>query len=473
MPTIRQLLDRYGLPPRELALDWAWQIRSHLDRDQMSSAECLLQAHVWTDLEVAADGRLSCDCLDSHSAKAALEDLSHWAGSDAELVPPRRVSPRLARVSERLAYMRLAYVGAAVLLLIVVGAWLFSSTSSDPISPSNNLSTTEASASHSNSVNSEPDSVPTVSQLESLSLVDPGQPVAMDESSSPTDSSSLAQLSVDASIGPPLSPLAAKEQPEPNPVPPVAGELTANPTPSQPEASPPSAEALRDVQQAMQQAEAEESIVPANRSRTGPHDTHGDPWILSRDTMRYRVTVASELKAKARDAQWTLALEPIEGLAVEPPGPVTIQARGLAVWRIYEADAKPPRSCLFVRAVNRGREGQLELVFCGGAEDMPGMSVPLAPKWIEPLTVRVQSQALELRGALARLSTTVITPDQVPAVMQRKQAMVAQMFTSSRLGAIMPEINRLAQLVDGQVTIHAALKSKTDAPALSTWGQLP
>ncbi len=98
---------------------------------------------------------------------------------------------------------------------------------------------------------------------------------------------------------------------------------------------------------------------------------------------------------QARDAHWSLALEPITGLAVQPERPVTIQPRGLSVWRIYEADAKPPRSCLFVRAVHRGRDGQLELYFCGGAEDMPGMSVPLAAKWIEPLTVRVQSQALD------------------------------------------------------------------------------
>ncbi len=227
---------------------------------------------------------------------------------------------------------------------------------------------------------------------------------------------------------------------------------------------------LREVKQSAERAESEELVVPANRRQGKVQDTHGDPWILSRDTMRYRVKLAPQLTVKARESFWTLALEPIEGLVVEPRKAVTVAPKGFAVWRIYEADAKPPRTLLFVRALHRGRDGQLELVFCGGAEDMPGLSVPLATRWIEPLTIRIQSQAIELRGALARLSTTVITPDQVPAVLQRKQAMTAQMFTSARLGAIMPEVNRLAHLVDGEVTMHAMLKAKADEPAIASWG---
>ena len=229
---------------------------------------------------------------------------------------------------------------------------------------------------------------------------------------------------------------------------------------------------MRDVEQTFKNVETSESIREVNRGRDVPRDWHGEPWILSRDTMRYRLTPSAKWDLTARQSQWTLALEPIEGLAVEPQKSVTLSAQGIAIWRIYEADAKPPRACLFVRASHRGRDGKLELVFCGGAEDAPGLSVPLGQRWLAPLTVRVQSQAQELQAALLRLSTTVITPDQIPAAMQRKQAMTLAMHQSSRLGAVLPQINRLAELVDGQITMHATLKSKPDEPPIATWGRV-
>jgi hypothetical protein len=230
--------------------------------------------------------------------------------------------------------------------------------------------------------------------------------------------------------------------------------------------------ALADVRQAWAQAQAEDKVVEPNRQRDTVQDTHGNPWVLSRDTMRYRVTLSPKLDVNARQSQWTLALEPIDGLVVEPLRPVTLTAQGIATWRIYEADAKSPRALLIVRALHHGREGKLELAFCGGAEDMPGVAVPLAERWLLPLTVRVQTGALQLRGALDKLSTTVILRDQVPAAIQHKQALTAQMLQAARLGAVLPEINRLAQLVDGQVTMHAALRSKPDEPPVATWGTI-
>lgn len=529
MPTIRYLLDRYGQPPRELALDWAWQIRNRLESHGSSQKDCLLAVQSWTELEVAEDGQLACAELDVATATLALEDLRQWAvgdtalllhstaheevsesvdsplGSPSDSLPnasylldaTSRPAPRSARPGrQRRPFPTRIWwpVGLATGLLVCSLPVVFWPGTQPHASSSSSISA-DATATTESSPQLESIASTDASLGDSLiALVEPLEPAtpknqvdagplvddqrSHDVAGSSLNPTSIAALDVALSLGSnesgaSRSQLASQAAPDQSSAEPATSELPTAETKTGANDNVSAAESLTEVRQAFQQAEQEESIVPANRRRGQLQDMHGDPWILSRDTMRYRVTLAPELNVSARESQWTLALEPIAGLAVEPQKPVTIGPRGLIVWRIYEAESKSPRACLFVRAFHRGRDGQLEMVFCGGAEDMPGMSVPLAVRWLEPLTVRVQSQAIELRSALAQLSTTTILRDQVPAVMQRKQAMTAQMFTSARLGAIMPEIHRLAQLVDGQVTMHAALRSKPGEPAMATWGQIP
>lgn len=544
MPTIRHLLDRYGQPPQELAFDWAWQIKQHLDRldqrdqpdtcndqahdqthDQFQDSHtCLLACRPWTELNVTEDGQLECDELECAAARQALEDLQLWAGhalshqltqSDdssaseagyanvASSFGQKRTAKRgRSNVGSRDLRMLLAKhqqrLSIAAIAILLTGATIYWATSQKAAVVASSAASASApsvndgdgsdfnaiSQPSANDLANELATDSSAQSFESLTLFEPSQLPTPDASSSSAPTS-VAQLSVDAALG----------------TSPASGTMPSSSTETTSEASgseasgkdgdkgvdgklatdadnsnsntKPNAETLVEIKQTLKRVESEESIAVANRHRGVVQDAHGDPWILSRDTMRYRVNLSPQLNVSSRESQWTLALEPIAGLVVEPQRPVTIGPRGLAVWRIYEADAKSPRACLQVRAFHRGRDGELELVFCGGAEDMPGMSVPLGARWLEPLIVRMQSQAIELRNALSQLSTTVILREQVPAVMQRKQAMVSQMFTANRLGVIMPEVNRLAQLVDGQVTMHAALKPKPGEPPVATWGRLP
>ncbi len=111
--------------------------------------------------------------------------------------------------------------------------------------------------------------------------------------------------------------------------------------------------------------------------------------------------VACELNVDDGKAQWVLALEPVAGLSVEPERAVPLNAQGLALWRIFDPDSKSPRAALIVQAMHRGKDGTLDLLFCGSAEDFPGVTIPLAQRVLSPLTVRTQAQALQLRGGLA------------------------------------------------------------------------
>ncbi len=506
MPTIRTLLDRYGQPPPEVACDWAWQIRDCLDNRAAATDEpthtCLLEERAWTDLEVSETGELVCGQLDSRTAQAALADLRQWSGGSydcptaagdltrpagdsvdakpiGQVIRGRRQSTSWLGARWPVVWGGLGLTGVCLVLCL----WFADNAATDGANLASGFPIANDAARNDAAINdalngkplsgAAPDSEPSLESvvLEALPTIEPPAAAALDPSDQATPSTghALGNLTPQPGLVAPASPIAT-----------VAPSTSATEA-AQPEARASAAagaahdNALDDVKQTLKQAEAE-AVVPANRSRDSGRivqDTHGDPWVLTRDTMRYRVNLSPKLQFNDRESQWTLALEPVEGLMVEPRRPVTLSPRGLAIWRIYDPDAKPPRALLMIRAVHHGRDGQLELVFCGGAEDMPGMSVPLAQRWLAPLTVRVQAQALELQGGLARLSTSVITRDQVPAVMQRKQAMQAQMLTCARLGVIMPEVNRLAELVDGQVTMHAALRPKPNEAPIATWGQVP
>ena len=500
MPTIRQLLDRYGQPPADVALDWAWQIRQRVASHQASGDHCLLELDQWTQLEVTEDGQLVSDQLQAEVAQSALADLRQWAGralpgdsteTAAAMEQPERTSQSVqtdalalsdqttqtishrARPHRSQPWLRkrkwialtAAFLCASALLIAL---WPSSQATKGGLSLATNSEASDSQVAES-------ESGPMVDQLDTLSVLEQtthpnlDQGMATDGLNDLGTQSSLGQISLESSLGS-TSPTTKTGDASIDVATAHAGSMSspASQTPAAEPAS--SSDAMREVQQAVKQAEATESIAVANRTRGEFQDTRGEPWVLLRDTLRYRVTVSPKLNI-SRQSQWTLALEPITGLVVEPQRPVTIGAQGVALWRIYEAEAKSPRACLVVRALHHGRDGTLELVFCGGAEDMPGTTVPLAQRWLGPLTVRVQNQALELQGALAQLSTTVITRDQVPAVMQRKQAMIAQMLASARMGAVLPEINRLVELADGQVTMHGELRSKHDQPAIATWGR--
>lgn len=526
MPTIRYLLDRYGQPPADVALDWAWQIRQRLATHHHGGDNCLLELEQWTQLEVAEDGQLQCEELRAEVALAALDDLRYWAGdtcgsgettqadttnianqlvstTEAEQLSGLVQSPQTiqtsrctarSRAGSRLSVTVKTKCIAAAGVLLCASLLLIANFRSPRSAPTERPLATASSSQNAPPVELEPS--PDPAQLDTSSLLNAQPEVDRQPFQDvPSDSGAkavLGQLSLDASLSSdsslglsPSLPLASR----PDEVSDASANMTSQPSPAHQAAAKPvdtstmdtaasvsesdkPSDAMREVQQTLQKAEATESIAVANRGRGAMFDAPGEPWVLLRDTMRYRVTLSPKLNV-SRMSQWTLALEPVAGLAVEPQRPVTIAAQGVALWRIYETDAKSPRACLLVRALHHGRDGTLELAFYGGAEDLPSTTVPLAQRWLAPLTVRVQSQALELRGALAQLSTTVITRDQVPAVMQRKQAMMLQMLSSARLGAVLPEINRLVELVDGQVTMHAELRSKPDEPAIATWGRLP
>ena len=514
MPTVRELLDRYGQPPADVALDWAWQIRrqhagddSGDDADQVAGHDandrgCLLEVYQWTDCEVSAEGQLLCDQLPPTVASSALNDLRLWSNSERPIpiqqsaqlteyteadlfatsgrsyqtttkaIRPAGSSRRRSGLGRNRAMSAksrwvmggcIAAIGTCLLLML---AWNNSKRPAHAANNSVNLDalTTEV-PEHLEAAK--------LPELDTIAL----EPIVVDASvaadawSDPSPTATLGQLSVASSLALTEAPNLSQNSSQATTADPASqSDVALEPSTGAQSSS----DAVDEVERTLKKAEATEAVaVVSNGTGNGPSlEAPGQPWVMLRDTLRYRVTVSPKLNL-TRQSQWTLAIEPIAGLAIEPEGPVTLPAQALATWRIYEADAKPPRACLFVRAHHRGREGTVELVFCGGSEDMPNISVPLAERWLGPLSVSLQNQAVQLRGALARLSTTVITPEQVPMVLQRKQAMIAQMIASVRLVAIMPDLTRLAELVDGQVTMHAELRAKPGEPAVATWGRVP
>ncbi len=531
MPTIRSLLDRYGPPPPEVALDWSWQFAQKCAAMPQEDAVmpqqdrvCLLTDQPWTAIEVDAAGKLLCEQLAPDTVRKAISDLSVWgntrlpaqvptevtstdsiaANQLTELIssqqPAHSSSSSLPIAKKKLRSQRyvtrrsmpwlIGTTGCCIGLAVVGLMYAPGSTENHATHQATNkvdstLNTegagTGATIANAQNAGTTDAMLLDTTVIDANSVIAPPGDTALDSMTGLTIKSSLADLNVDASLNATAGQAAGS----------VPGQLEdgaeanmADQSMTATAMADQSTEPLNEVSKTLQAAEAEEAVDVAagkapqtlantgNRAVDAASNIGGEPWLLTRETMRYHISVPPKLNVNDRQSQWTLALEPIAGLVVEPARPITISAQSAALWRIYEPDAKPPRACLCVRARHLGRDGKLELVFCGVSESLPAISIPLAPRWMEPLAVRAQSQAVELRGALVRLSGTVITPEQVPAVMQRKQAMIVQMTTCARLSVVMPEINRLAELADGQVTMHAALKSKPDQPPVATWGRL-
>ena len=517
MPTVRELLDRYGRPPADVALDWAWQIRrqpsshdpghnpGHDPGHDANRQGCLLEVDQWTELEVSDDGQLLCDQLPITVASTALNDLRLWSaskrpspleqpaqlpeftGSDrfatSKQSPETTASSITSSVSSRRRsglksnwamstksrWVTGGCMAAFCACLVLMFIWNNSKQPAHAENDSMKLDalTTEVTE-HIDAGHLDASKLP---DLAAIALATPAvdAAIAANAWSDPNPTATLGQLSVASSLASTEAPNLPQNSSQA-----MNGELASQsdvaPEPSAGAQS--SSDAVGEVERTLKKAEASEGVAIVGNGAGPSLDAPGQPWVLLRDTLRYRVTVSPKLNL-SRQSQWTLAIEPIAGLAIEPEGPVPLPAQGAATWRIYEADAKPPRACLFVRAYHRGRDGTVELIFCGGSEDMPNISVPLAERWLGPLSVSLQNQAVQLRTALARLSTTVITPEQAPMVFQRKQAMLAQMIASVRLVAIMPDLTRLVELVDGQVTLHAELRAKPGEPAVATWGSVP
>lgn len=89
MTSIRSLLDNFGPPPREICLDWAYQIHFNTARQADDTELCeatdtscgpLDSEASWTSLEVRADGSLRLDRLTASMARQALNELQQWSG---------------------------------------------------------------------------------------------------------------------------------------------------------------------------------------------------------------------------------------------------------------------------------------------------------------------------------------------------------------------------------------------------------
>lgn len=96
MASIHRLLDTFGPPPREICLDWAYQIQAAAASaeatepagvDSQASSKAARNAAAgepdWTALEVAEDGLLELDGLTASMARQALAELGGWMSGQA------------------------------------------------------------------------------------------------------------------------------------------------------------------------------------------------------------------------------------------------------------------------------------------------------------------------------------------------------------------------------------------------------
>ncbi len=127
--------------------------------------------------------------------------------------------------------------------------------------------------------------------------------------------------------------------------------------------------------------------------------------VLSRDQTRCTWTLPKRWLAKNRDAKWQLRIELPDGFQCEPGDIIEVSGKQRVAVRIYDTDAKTPRSCLVLIVSKLARENGFEFILLGSAEDASSFSVPLPRKWLDPLKQQVKLSSAWLRGQVDSLAS--------------------------------------------------------------------
>ncbi|MCC6509493.1 MAG: hypothetical protein IT423_10320, partial [Pirellulaceae bacterium] len=222
---------------------------------------------------------------------------------------------------------------------------------------------------------------------------------------------------------------------------------------------------MLQVTQSLEQAQraAEQPTLPSTETVSTAESTQAPAptkptWVLARDNLYSRYFPPKDQQPKARAYTWSLCIQELEGMVIEPAAAQQLETRSMVQWRIFDAADKSPRACLIVQAMQRGgRDAAVDVLLCGGAEDLPELRVPLGRKWLDPLKLQMQSVTLQSRMVIDQLSNSDLPQELRSQAAQYRKLLGAQIKLSQRLVTVMADLDRLAGLVDGQIMCEAEI----------------
>lgn len=218
-------------------------------------------------------------------------------------------------------------------------------------------------------------------------------------------------------------------------------------------------------------ADAEVATGTGSPSGTDQTDqTHQSPLMLTRGASSLVSPVPRGTARRAREPRWTARIEVADDFVCEPAALQTLDARTGAQWRIYDKEAKSPRACIIVSVRQRSsRDASLEWSLRGGADDLPGLHLPVARKWLDTLSAQLKVTAASLRG-ITDVPTQNVPKELRSLAQNQRQLARQQLAVANRLLTFLADLDRLASLLDDELVCHVELRDGDGGPLLLAYG---
>ncbi|GAB5404960.1 MAG: hypothetical protein Aurels2KO_31910 [Aureliella sp.] len=525
------VLDKFGTPPPEVALDWARQVvelapqaSSNESTDQHDTAAAG-HDYNWSRFAVSASGTVTlprtsdADDLSRlcflHAAH--LLRLSDGEPTTTEIpirMTPRKLSDAIERRIEALkrkpvgdktpvasqdrpappsrakhSHRGRYAIATAGVCIVALGGWLVGSYLLSDFPNRDSLSSSENQPSVDQSIQERPqhneDGSGSKLQTDSLALssdlsadsatVDPE--VAFDAPfvAPPVAADKLSQLgSVSRFDG------ARKDESVPETVPPPTG-TTGKPThsddpPDHGEASASDLAAV-DVAQELEKLQSPsdaESVTTIELTE----DQHLELPALSVTVFPSLQSVDIKLprSMRLRKPELELTMRVADGFTISPAGAIVASATQGAVWTVQADDDDSTSVVLVAAKLTTGRSPKIRIQITASSPDAPGVVVPLSRDYLERAETLLSGirNRLTLGVAMLRRSQDT-TPSELRGLLtQQRKAAEQQLEICEKLFKLTTDTRRIEGLLDGQFELHGSLHETAGAnrKVVATFGQI-
>ncbi len=510
------LLNQFGIPPPEVCVDWALQIREMIRKEagaeHADTASDRDLKNIWQQLDVDETGVLSVTShLSTVDLNIAREELARWCeqsqqGVDPTSFPGLREVLRAAKsntdVSEVALVANVAIaernssapqrkkkvpsaqgrnkiqsrnrIGVVTAILFLSAIGVLAIVMTGPLSTRNahelassKSSPTEGadtSATSSYQLTSNPTAhsrtepnVPNLELSNSSELIESSNHAVVDQVLATDGLLSNAILSPSA-----LAPSVVADA-DANRV------STGAESMSNKSAAESTQSVLTEIQSTLQQAEKEIQEAELRHSpdgaiptAAGNQPTTMHPFVLELQSMRVSLKLNKILATVPKEPVWRLRLTAVDGFVVSPAAEQSLDSRGVIAWSVHEETAESPRTKIIVQVRQAGgRKGDLAWRVLGSADDIPTLGLPLNRKWLEPLHASLRRFAQSLlitQDQLLQQSRQSGLPSNVrTALSNRRQWANQQSKLLDRSNSVIAEVNRLVGLLDNQFEVTGEL----------------
>jgi hypothetical protein len=490
MATVEQLVQKLGKPPREICLDWVWQIE-HLPNPSGIGSEKVPELSM-SDLEVDATGQLQ--LRDHHSGRYSrldlVEELRHWS-----VVPPkmlveplqkkldepielaksheyanfekRSVASRLKRPAfnkrrnGKLPKQVATAVTGVFLAVFVFFAWT---------GLSDRVASQGGGAGLANATKQGQETAKPLAELKNQTLEDfslqPSAPKSVPETlemlktpepdvgvSEATDSTTSPWSDLDSKL-PNL--LAADGKAPPS---------TMNEGAPGSESNQASVQAMseRDVMKEVADLaqDASKDAIETDIQQPQNGSFPNEPIVIHTSPMVQVMKFASPLPNRSRQAMWKLELLVDDGFIVTPDEPQRLKDRQTVTWNIVMDDAELPATRLVIAVDIPSRQTSLRWRMAATADDFPQLNLPLDTKLLQMLQDRMRffaQQADRMIETIKQSSSSLPREMRFLAAKQR-----SDLEAQSKLAKRLLTIASGAALINDQLHGHVSVRAESRA----------